>query len=108
EDVLELVHARVREQQRRVVLRDERRALDHAVAALLEVAEDPAPDVVGRLQALPSAGSTGSSPSSASAQRGQSALSRACTRPAAKPRRSRKPPNPGSRRGGATDATVTP
>ena len=38
EDVLELVHPRVGEEQGRVVLGHERRALHHAVAALLEVA----------------------------------------------------------------------
>ena len=50
EHVLELVHPGVREQQRRVVLRHERRALHHPVPALLEVAQEVAPDVVGRLQ----------------------------------------------------------
>ena len=47
EHVLELVHARVGEQQRGVVLGHERRALDDAVAALLEVAEEAAADLVG-------------------------------------------------------------
>jgi hypothetical protein len=46
EDVLELVHPRVGEEERRVVLRDEGRALDHPVPALLEVAEERASDLV--------------------------------------------------------------
>ena len=50
EDVLELVHARVGEEEGGVALGDEGRAADHAVAALLEVAQERAADLVGRLR----------------------------------------------------------
>src|ERR1700675_258618 len=46
EDVLELVHPGIGEKQRRVVLRDERRAADDAVPPLLEEAEKHASDFV--------------------------------------------------------------
>ncbi len=37
EDVLELIHARVGEEQRGIVVRDERRAAHHAMSALFEI-----------------------------------------------------------------------
>src|SRR5476651_356260 len=46
EQVLELVHAGVREEQRRVVSRDERRAGHDAVAVLLEVLQEGRADLV--------------------------------------------------------------
>ncbi len=47
EHVLELDHARVREQQRRIIGRDKRRARDDRVPALLEIFEEPAAYFVG-------------------------------------------------------------
>src|SRR5205823_625920 len=47
EHVLELVHAGVREEQRRIVSRDERRAGHHAVAVLLEELEEGRPYFAG-------------------------------------------------------------
>src|SRR4051812_9406309 len=47
EDILELVHAGVGEEQGRVFGRHERRALNDAVAVLLEVLEERLPDLVG-------------------------------------------------------------
>ena len=45
EDVLELVHAGVGEEERRVVLRDDRRARDDLVSLLLEEVEEGLPDL---------------------------------------------------------------
>ena len=117
EDVLELVHPRVREEEGGVVLGHERRALHHAVPPLLEVPEERAADLVGRLhhgqRGLPghsfsparaSAGSAGSSPSRASFQRGHNAERRSFTSAGAKPRRSRNAHRRGSRRAGSTRA----
>ena len=107
EHVLELVHPRVREEQRGVVLRHERRALHHAVPTLLEVPEEGAADLVGRPSHSRSpgwAGSAGSSPSSASLQRGQRPHRRSRTSPGEKPRRSRNAQRRGRRRAGSTAA----
>ena len=117
EDVLELVHPRVREEEGGVVLGHEGGALHHAVPPLLEVPEERAADLVGRLhhgqRGLPghscsparaSAGSAGSSPSRASFHRGHSAERRSFTRAGAKPRRSRNAHRRGSRRAGSTRA----
>ena len=119
EHVLELVHPRVREEQRGIVLGHERRALHDAVPALLEVAEEAAADLVGRLDRVlspahscsppwASAGSRGSSPSRASFHRGQRAHSRSRTRPGAKPRRSRNAQRRGRRRAGSTRGVLAP
>src|SRR5206468_11657363 len=48
EDVLELVHAGVREEQRRIVVRHERGAGDDAMAVLLEERQKGCPDFVRR------------------------------------------------------------
>jgi hypothetical protein len=47
EDVLELVHPRVREEQRRVVARHERRARDDGVAVAAEEVQEAAADLAG-------------------------------------------------------------
>ncbi len=52
EDVLELVHPGVGEEQRRVLGRDQRRRRNAAVPALLEVAQEPLPDLT-RLHTRP-------------------------------------------------------
>ena len=47
ERLLELVHPRIGEEQRRILVRDERRAGDDAVAVALEVLEERTADLVG-------------------------------------------------------------
>src|SRR4030095_7796017 len=47
ERVLELVHPRIGEKQRRVVVRDERRAGNNAMPVAFEVLEEGGPDLVG-------------------------------------------------------------
>jgi len=50
-DVLELHHAGVREEERRIVAGDERTALDHGVPAFAKVGEKPGPDLGTALHA---------------------------------------------------------
>ena len=115
EDVLELVHAGVREQQRGIALRNERRALHDPVPALLEEAEERRPDLVRRHRraalvathartslaltsarpAPPAPGRPGRRPSAATAARSRSPIS-----PAGKPRRTRNAHRPLSLRSG--------